>query len=899
MSTPTAAQFIKQVPQDRLDSQVSDVHIEELISKITVWQDFSAYFGLSEAEEEEIRRNNEKDYRAQKRAALRLWREKKGREATYRQLIIVFFCLQKIELADSVKQLLQAQKQESPVDILDTFRSYLVDCYAQSAQPSQISWPISRARTAVYVDLPLFEVPLTEQEPGGQKELPPQKLVELDTIFAGSHKTKKKVVLLEGVAGSGKTTLTWHACQQWAEGSILQQFRLLIHVSLADPAVRSATCLADIIPHPSSAMREAVATAIAEKHGKKVCFLLDGWDEAHPDLQKFIHTFVAGSSGRSMLPRCSIVVTSRPVAAGLLHPLLTSRVVVGKLDRANLNDLLSACITPEESKELLKILEQNSQLGSLWNLPINAAIIIHLFQCGHRSLPETRTGLFKALVCNLLIRHVQLRTRHGLLEIEEFEDLPQDTLKELKAVCSLAFKGKMSNNSIFDTRALRRAGLTTSFDTLGLMEVQQQLTCFGPSRRYSFLHYSVQEFLAAWHMSRLGSEEQTKAVSDVLHSNPLSFVLPFFAGLTGLSSPAVRDILLKVAKNPLDPVSVFAVQPLTESNDRRRLALALFNCIFESQDDTICQHVNPPLPPGLEGIPGGKCCISFSQLGLRPSDCLSLSYFMAHRDNFAIDLCNCFIGEAGVAALLNHLEQPASACVVSTSSTFRYVILSGNLITTHSMKLISSVLETNLLTSICFTHCWNPARAAPNLTYLIKGLCRRMSPFCIDLSGTVTGLHAHYLVLLLTTCPIYLFQLTYTNVSDEMPIIAEAMKNSTSLEQVWMSACSIGDRELVCLGKALQTNGLLVVDRNPFSSSAVQEFLRCQFRSSLQQLDIGRRLNARERRIYDQLINSRYRNNRAMLFVVNKMAPENNRNVAHTQRMFSLPPSIRTRSKLN
>ncbi len=98
------------------------------------------------------------------------------------------------------------------------------------------------------------------------------------------------------------------------------------------------------------------------------------------------------------------------------------------------------------------------------------------------------------------------------------------------------------------------------------MDARQQLTSFGPSNSFSFLHYSVQEFLAAWHMFRLGSEEQAKAVSDVLHSSPLSSVLPFFAGLTGVSSPAVRDILLKVTKYPLDAYSFAASKLLTESD---------------------------------------------------------------------------------------------------------------------------------------------------------------------------------------------------------------------------------------------------------------------------------------------------------------------------------------------
>ncbi len=292
--------------------------------------------------------------------------------------------------------------------------------------------------SAWYVDLPLFEAALTDEEPGKQQ---PRKLVELCRIFlTGNHKAKRKVVLLEGVAGSGKTTLSWNACQDWAKEELFQQFPLLIHVSLEDPVVRSATCLADIIPHPSSEMREAVANAIADKRGKGVCFLFDGWDEATPAIQQrgsFMYRFIAGSSDRTLLSQCSIIVTSRPSASGTLKRYMTSKVEIGRLDKPSIDSLIGVCLSPGESEKLLKLLEQRLQLATLCNLPINAAIVIFLFHCGVQSLPETCTGLFKALVSNLLIRHMHLRTSHGLLEVKEFENLPQDILKVLIAISSL------------------------------------------------------------------------------------------------------------------------------------------------------------------------------------------------------------------------------------------------------------------------------------------------------------------------------------------------------------------------------------------------------------------------------------------------------------------------------
>ncbi len=304
------------------------------------------------------------------------------------------------------------------------------------------------------------------------------------------------------------------------------------------------------------------------------------------------------------------------------------------------------------------------------------------------------------------------------------------------------------------------------------MEAHQRLTSFGPSRSYSFLHYSVQEFLAAWHMFRLDSEKQAKAVSDVLHSSPLSPVLPFFAGLTGLSSPAVREILLKVTKYPLDKFSVLAAKPRTESVDRRRLALALLNCTYESQDHTLCDYVNTPRgkDQSME--------ISFDSLGLEPTDCLSIGYFMAHQSSCILDLTYCSIGDVGLEALMTQLRHIAETSTISCTN--HRLILHGNTFTSRGMKLVSTVIQTPLLSGISFHYCWLPTQVATNLTYLIEGLSRRSTSFGVGLPDTVTSDHIHYLVLLLTTCRLQLFQLETSNVTEGMPFIAEALKQTTS-----------------------------------------------------------------------------------------------------------------------
>ena len=194
---------------------------------------------------------------------------------------------------------------------------------------------------------------------------------------------------------------------------------------------------------------------------------------------------------------------------------------------------------------------------------------------------------------------MQLRTEHGLLGVPSFDGLPPDILGKLRQLCSLAFHGVMEGRSIFGQEELKVKAVGTSshktLETLDLLQVHQQLTGFGLLHRYSFLHYAVQEFLAAYHISELTSEEQSKMVCQVLHDNPLSLVLPFYAGLTKLSNFGVCRILTEVIKNPLDLKSFndrMIQKPGSKSSNSRRLLLALMNCIYESQNKDICKLVN-------------------------------------------------------------------------------------------------------------------------------------------------------------------------------------------------------------------------------------------------------------------------------------------------------------------
>ena len=77
-----------------------------------------------------------------------------------------------------------------------------------------------------------------------------------------------------------------YICQQWEKGQLFNQFELVILIRLRDPAVKNAECLADLLPCPDTKTAQQIAARMLLSNCKDILFILDGWDELPPNLQK-------------------------------------------------------------------------------------------------------------------------------------------------------------------------------------------------------------------------------------------------------------------------------------------------------------------------------------------------------------------------------------------------------------------------------------------------------------------------------------------------------------------------------------------------------------------------------------------------------------------------------------
>ena len=872
-----------EVLSELLDTPVASIHLAQIAGGLINWEDVAPFLELSAAEEEEIRRD-ERTYKMQKRKALLRWKERKGMNGTYKEL----------------RKALRRAEEANTNPEMKKFREYLNETYQQAQHPSFAQPPTLEMSVYVELDLELLT-----------KEVNTRTKISLYNIFKRRAKGRQ-LILIEGPPGSGKTTLTWHVTQQWVEGAIFQHFYLLIPISPS--SLRTSRNLADIIPYPDPSMQKNVAKAITARKGKGVCFVIDSWDEVPHTAswqQSFLYQFVKGRVGYT-LPDCSIIVTSRPNASSILRTCATSILQISEFDSLKIEEFVNKSLDENNAIRFLEILEERPELHALCHLPLNVTIAVHLYISSSDELPSTRTKLYKALVNTQLSRHWQSRTSAGdnAMEIDVsnvMELLPPEMATTFRALCKLAYIGLEEGRSSFDQVAIKKAGLDpTALNTLSLMKAEKG---FSKGTTYSFLHYTIQEFLAAYDITELEHVKQTEAVERLLKKSPLSTTLPFYAGLTKMVNMDAFELLLKVEDLPLENLLLpqqLKSHPNDPGSDHRRLLVALMNCIYESGRHELYTQFHPERKTNERAH---FVEISFNGLHLTPVDCLSIGCFLRNTDITIIipSLALCNINDTAFKMLMHQIV-PNKASEYNPEIHFDFT---GNPLTHNGIKFIKEGLgdrTVKLHISFCMNravHGIETRHVNVNVRKLLKYMteCLNRSPgcVCVGLAGNeITTEHKYYLLLLIRFCK-YInttIALMGNNLRGTMSLLGPAL-NYSNIMALFLSRCKLDDGDIIYLGKALcsnQTMQQLAIDDNNVSKHTIFKFLENIGHSAITLLLYDRSvIDTTEFHLLLLDINrKRMESNRESLIVRSPFETEKLQYLQWLQTMSSLPPETVT-----
>ena len=341
---------------------------------------------------------------------------------------------------------------------------------------------------------------------GGVDEIKKSKFpVEMDAIVTSDS----QFVLVEGPPGIGKSTLCWELCRQWDTLKSLQDYKIVLQLKLRERRVQSASSLQEIFYHDDKELSQSVVKEVFSSEGEGVLLIFDGFDEmptsVFQDKDSLLMALISGNS----LPRATRLVTSRPSALHHKEQCFPQEYrhieILGFItDESKVRYAeLAFKSEPEVLASFKSFIFSNPIIKSLMYIPVNCAIISQVYKDIRKSrklMPKTMTQLYSTLIPVLIKRYMiekgEWDSHHGIPN--NLNDLPKEFVFTLNRVCELAYNG-LFNKSIQLVFTDNDVG--EGFQHLGLLsETKEMYVCEGAVSSYSFLHLSIQEFLAAWHV---------------------------------------------------------------------------------------------------------------------------------------------------------------------------------------------------------------------------------------------------------------------------------------------------------------------------------------------------------------------------------------------------------------
>ena len=287
-----------------------------------------------------------------------------------------------------------------------------------------------------------------------------------------------------------------------------------------------------------------MCSEIEASEGRGVLWVLDGWDELPPHLQQssLFHQLIRPPRV-SPFTESAVVVTSRPISSADLHPLVSSRVEVIGFTVAQIKEYFTESLKHDDQavQKLEHHLSQNPVVESSCYLPLNAAIVVHLFLALGCTLPTSLHMTFCLIIANCVYRYLKDRANRGsemppLSSVGHSSDIwslfPPDIRTYFRNICHLAYVGIHENKLMFLANDLQRYGLSAPLHSLGLLREVESFVSVGWSVSYNFLHLSVQELLAAFHISEMSPADQVKTFQSHMDNPRFVSILQFYAGIT-------------------------------------------------------------------------------------------------------------------------------------------------------------------------------------------------------------------------------------------------------------------------------------------------------------------------------------------------------------------------------
>ncbi len=445
-------------------------------------------------------------------------------------------------------------------------------------------------------------------------------------------KAQNRKVLMLGIAGVGKTISVNKFILDWAEGKENQDIVFIFPIPFRRLNLIKQECSLMELLHNCFFSGPDKLPSLPEGDCK-VLFIFDGLDECHFTLRFYendgftdvdqkttVSNIVTNLIERHLISSALIWITSRPAAASLIPrdyiDLVTE--VRGFNEEQREEYLKKNCDSLKDAENIIRHIRKYRSLYIMCHIPVFCWISLTVLQPllareSNDKTPSTLTGMYTNF---LLFQQQQMKKKY------RDDPKPEVNAKSFDhfflKLGKLAFKQLKKGNLIFYKEDLEECGLDINEGSVycGLCtQIFQEEEAVTARSTYSFIHLSIQEFLAALYVFFINKDKKANpfreswkkmtvpftgnsmfqlhkdAIKKALQSENghLDLFLRFLLGLSLESNQSYLKELLPALELKTENVKDTAdyIKKKIETEESVENTINLFHCLSELKDDFV------------------------------------------------------------------------------------------------------------------------------------------------------------------------------------------------------------------------------------------------------------------------------------------------------------------------